>query len=104
MPRGRGYDETLSVTNHGPTEATDVVVTILLPQGSSAFVPVPLELDIATLLFSQCPPFAYGYLSHLAADVYSHNHFVPVQLVTSFEARTLRHAAGYESLAAEHAP
>jgi Zinc dependent phospholipase C len=35
--------------------------------------------------------FAYGYLSHLAADVYSHNHFVPVQLVTSFEARTLRH-------------
>ena len=35
--------------------------------------------------------FAYGYLSHLAADVFSHNHFVPVQLVTSFEARTLRH-------------
>jgi len=35
--------------------------------------------------------FAYGYLSHLAADVYSHNHFVPVQIVTSFEARTLRH-------------
>jgi len=35
--------------------------------------------------------FAYGYLSHLAADVYSHNHYVPVQLVTSFEARTLRH-------------
>jgi hypothetical protein len=35
--------------------------------------------------------FAYGYLSHLAADVYSHNQFVPVQLVTSFEARTLRH-------------
>jgi Zinc dependent phospholipase C len=35
--------------------------------------------------------FAYGYLSHLAADVYSHNQYVPVQLVTSFEARTLRH-------------
>ena len=35
--------------------------------------------------------FAYGYLSHLAADVYSHNHFVPVQLVLSFESRTLRH-------------
>jgi hypothetical protein len=35
--------------------------------------------------------FAYGYLSHLAADVYSHNHFVPVQLVVSFEARALRH-------------
>ncbi len=35
--------------------------------------------------------FAYGYLSHLAADVYSHNHYVPVQMVVSFEARTLRH-------------
>jgi hypothetical protein len=35
--------------------------------------------------------FGYGYLSHLAADVYSHNHFVPTQLVVSFRARTLRH-------------
>ena len=35
--------------------------------------------------------FAWGYLSHLAADVYSHNHFVPTQLVVSFRARTLRH-------------
>jgi hypothetical protein len=35
--------------------------------------------------------FAYGYLSHLAADVYSHNHFVPIQLITSFPARTLGH-------------
>jgi len=35
--------------------------------------------------------FAYGYLSHLAGDVYSHNHFVPVQLVVSYQARTLRH-------------
>ncbi len=35
--------------------------------------------------------FGYGYLSHLAADVYSHNHFVPSQLVVSFRARTLRH-------------
>jgi hypothetical protein len=35
--------------------------------------------------------FAYGYLSHLAGDVYSHNHYVPVQLVVSYEARTLRH-------------
>jgi hypothetical protein len=35
--------------------------------------------------------FAYGYLSHLAGDVYSHNHFVPVQLVVSYPARTLRH-------------
>jgi hypothetical protein len=35
--------------------------------------------------------FAYGYLSHLAGDVYSHNHFVPVQLIVSFQTRTLRH-------------
>ena len=36
--------------------------------------------------------FALGYLSHLAGDVYSHNHFVPVQLVVSYPARALRHA------------
>jgi len=35
--------------------------------------------------------FAYGYVSHLAGDVYSHNHYVPVQLVVSYQARTLRH-------------
>lgn len=35
--------------------------------------------------------FAYGYLTHLAGDVYSHNHFVPTQLIVSFRARTLRH-------------
>ena len=35
--------------------------------------------------------FAYGYLSHLAADVYSHNHYVPSQLIASYPARTLGH-------------
>lgn len=35
--------------------------------------------------------FAYGYLSHLAADVYSHNHYIPLQLIASFPARTLGH-------------
>jgi hypothetical protein len=35
--------------------------------------------------------FAYGYLTHLAGDVYSHNHYVPTQLIVSFRARTLRH-------------
>jgi hypothetical protein len=35
--------------------------------------------------------FAYGYLSHLAADVYSHNYYVPIQLIASFSARTLGH-------------
>jgi hypothetical protein len=36
--------------------------------------------------------FAYGYLSHLAADVFSHNHFVPTQLVLSYASRALGHA------------
>jgi hypothetical protein len=35
--------------------------------------------------------FAWGYLTHLTGDVYSHNHFVPTQLLVSFRARTLRH-------------
>lgn len=35
--------------------------------------------------------FAYGYLTHLAADVFSHNHFVPTQLIVSYRARALRH-------------
>ncbi len=35
--------------------------------------------------------FAYGYLTHLAGDVYSHNHFVPTQLIVSYRTRTLRH-------------
>jgi len=39
---------------------------------------------------AQCA-FAYGYLTHLAGDCYSHNHFVPTQLIVSYSARTLRH-------------
>ena len=35
--------------------------------------------------------FAYGYLSHLASDTYSHNYFVPTQLVTSFPSAARRH-------------
>lgn len=35
--------------------------------------------------------FAFGYLTHLGADVFSHNHFIPTQLIVSFRARTLRH-------------
>ena len=35
--------------------------------------------------------FAYGYLSHLASDTYSHNYFVPTQLVTSFPSSARRH-------------
>lgn len=35
--------------------------------------------------------FAYGYLSHLAADTVAHNHFIPACLVRTYSARTLRH-------------
>ncbi|GIW41116.1 MAG: hypothetical protein KatS3mg076_1693 [Candidatus Binatia bacterium] len=45
--------------------------------------------------------FAYGYLSHLASDVFSHNHYVPTQLVLSYPARSLRHVyweARFDSL------
>lgn len=50
--------------------------------------------------------FAYGYLTHLAADTYSHNYFVPVQLIVSFRAGALKHAyweARFDALQPEHA-
>lgn len=34
---------------------------------------------------------AYGFLSHLAADVIAHNFFVPFKMVQSFPARTAKH-------------
>ena len=34
---------------------------------------------------------AYGYLTHLAADVVAHNYYIPVKIVRSFEARLLSH-------------
>jgi len=36
--------------------------------------------------------FAWGYLTHLSADVVSHNHFVPSSLLRSFDSRTANHA------------
>lgn len=36
--------------------------------------------------------FAWGYLSHLAADVVAHNYFVPWKLAAGFPARTTGHA------------
>ena len=36
--------------------------------------------------------FAYGYLSHLAADVIAHNYFVPNHIIASFSTRLLNHA------------
>lgn len=35
--------------------------------------------------------FAYGYLTHLAADTVAHNYFIPEMMIRSFSARTLRH-------------
>lgn len=35
--------------------------------------------------------FAYGYLSHLAADTIAHNYYVPEKMVTAYSARFLRH-------------
>ncbi|TAN62211.1 hypothetical protein EPN18_05190 [bacterium] len=35
--------------------------------------------------------FAYGYLSHLAADTVAHNRFIPEMMIRSFTARSLRH-------------
>ncbi|MDD5307054.1 MAG: zinc dependent phospholipase C family protein [Deltaproteobacteria bacterium] len=35
--------------------------------------------------------FAYGYLTHLAADVVAHNHFVPERLIACYRTRGLGH-------------
>lgn len=35
--------------------------------------------------------FAYGYLSHLAADTISHNYYVPYHVVASYPTKTLKH-------------
>ncbi len=48
--------------------------------------------------------FAYGYLTHLAGDVFSHNHYVPVQLVLSYRSRTMGHVyweARFDTLQAQ---
>ncbi len=35
--------------------------------------------------------FAYGYLSHLAADTIAHNYFIPIQMITHYQARAMHH-------------
>lgn len=35
--------------------------------------------------------FARGYLSHLASDTFSHNFYLPVKLIRSFRATSMRH-------------
>lgn len=34
---------------------------------------------------------AYGYLTHLAADIVAHNYYIPVKIVRSYRARLLTH-------------
>lgn len=39
--------------------------------------------------------FAYGYLSHLAADTVAHNNFIPEMMISTFNKRALRHIHVY---------
>jgi len=36
--------------------------------------------------------FVWGYMTHLGADIISHNHYVPSQLIRSFDSRSAGHA------------
>jgi uncharacterized repeat protein (TIGR01451 family) len=56
-----GFAQTISVTNAGPSEATDVVVSVLLPQGASATQPIPANTGLVVLLTGFCPPYAYTF-------------------------------------------
>jgi hypothetical protein len=58
-----GYEQAVTVTNAGPTEATDVLVTVLLPQGATAMAPAQINFGILSFLGARCPPFFYGYQS-----------------------------------------
>jgi uncharacterized repeat protein (TIGR01451 family) len=57
-----GFTQTISVTNDGPTEATDVFATVLLPQGASATQPIPPETDVLALISGSCP-YGFGFSS-----------------------------------------
>lgn len=35
--------------------------------------------------------FAYGYLSHLAADTVAHNNFIPEMMISAFKSRAFKH-------------
>ncbi|MBW2059084.1 MAG: zinc dependent phospholipase C family protein [Deltaproteobacteria bacterium] len=35
--------------------------------------------------------FAYGYLSHLAADTVAHNYFIPLQMIIHYQAGAMQH-------------
>ena len=52
------------------------------------------DIGLALLDKAETPPqkaFAWGYLTHLAADTISHNYFVPYFTVASYETTVLRH-------------
>ena len=57
-----GFTETISVTNDGPTEATDVFVTVLLPQGASATQPAPVDDNLIAVFTGSCP-YGYGFVT-----------------------------------------
>ena len=57
-----GFTETISVTNDGPTEATDVFVTVLLPQGASATQLAPTDNDLIAVFTGSCP-YGYGFVT-----------------------------------------
>lgn len=59
-----GYAETLSVTNTGPTEATDIFVTLLLPQGAQVDELPPADLFSNLFIPSgPCPPYVYSFFA-----------------------------------------
>lgn len=52
--------------------------------------------DIGRLILSEAKTAgqraaAYGYLTHLAADIVAHNYYIPFKIVKSFSARMLSH-------------
>jgi hypothetical protein len=52
-------------------------------------------VGLSILEEADSPPqeaFAYGYLSHLAADTVAHNYFIPECYVRTYPTKTLRHA------------
>jgi len=53
----------------------------------------PLAWRLVGAADSDCTrAFAWGYMTHLAADIISHNHFVPSRLLQSYDRRSLGHA------------
>jgi uncharacterized repeat protein (TIGR01451 family) len=59
-----GYTETVSVTNNGPTDATDIYATLLLPQGATVSVlPLAALIPFRFVPTGLCPPYVYSFIS-----------------------------------------